>query len=74
MSATEWNTLSAQSAGTPKPSSRKQGSPLAYFLGFIFVLFIGILIFCYVVTKRASPVFVDVHGKPVAESSEHSHH
>jgi hypothetical protein len=26
------------------------------------------------VTKRTNPVFVDVHGRPVAESSEHSHH
>lgn len=55
-------------------SLRKQRPPLVYFLAFIFVLFIGILIFCYIVTKRTNPVFLDSHGKPVVESSEHSHH
>ncbi len=52
----------------------RKPAPLTYFLGFIFVLFIGILVFCYVVTKRANPVFTDEHGKPVTESAEHSHH
>jgi len=37
------------------------------------VLFIGILVFCYAVTKRANPVFLDEHGKPAAASSQHSH-
>ncbi len=53
-------------------SPRKKAAPLAYFLGVIFVLFIGILIFCYVVTKRANPVFLDEHGK-VVTSSDHTH-
>ena len=64
----EWNDLSIQG-----PAPRKQAAPLVYFLEFVFALFIGILIFCYIVTKRTNPVFVDVHGKPVAESSGHSH-
>ena len=68
MSAIEWNSLAAKA-----PAARKQATPLLYFLSFIFVLFIGILIFCYVVTKRTNPVFLDQHGKPVAASSEHSH-
>ena len=68
MSATEWNALTAKER-TP----RKQGSPLLYLLGVVFALFIGILIFCYVVTKRTNPVYVDLDGKPVAASSEHSH-
>jgi len=67
MSAIEWNALSA------KGPTRKQPAPLLYFLGFVFVLFIGILIFCYVITRRTNPVFLDQHGKPVAASSEHSH-
>jgi len=54
--------------------TRRRGSFLSYFLALVFVLFIGILIFCYVVTKRTSPVFLDEHGKPVAASSDHSHH
>lgn len=52
----------------------KKPAPLAYFLGFVFVLFIGMLIFCYVVTKRTNPVFLDEHGQPVQSSSGHSHH
>jgi len=53
-------------------SSRKP-APLTYFLGFIFVLFIGILVFCYAVTRRTNPVYLDEHGKPVTQSAEHSH-
>ena len=68
MSTTEWNALAAKG-----PAARAQGSPLLYLLSFVFVLFIGILIFCYVVTKRSNPVFLDQHGKPVATGSEHSH-
>ena len=48
-------------AGTP---ARKQGSPLLYFLYFVMALFIGILIFCYIVTRRTHPIFLDEHGKP----------
>lgn len=55
-------------------SPRKPRAPLVYFLAFIFVLFIGILIFCYVVTKRTNPVFLDSHGKPAVEHSDGSHH
>jgi len=51
----------------------KKPAALAYFLGFVFVLFIGILVFCYAVTKRTNPVFLDEHGKPAAASAEHSH-
>lgn len=66
---TEWNALAPKSSDT-----RKQRSPLLYFLVFVFVLFIGILVFCYVITKRTNPVFLDAHGKPVAESSDSAHH
>jgi len=66
---TESNALASET-----PVSRKQGTPLLYFLIFVFVLFIGILIFCYTVTKRANPVQVDLNGKPVAEGSVSSHH
>ena len=64
----DWNTVATKAGG------QKQSSPLMYFLGFVFVLFIGILIFCYVVTKRTNPVFLDQHGQPAATGSEHSHH
>ncbi len=53
--------------------ARKKPAPLVYFLGFVFVLFIAILVFCYIVTKRANPVMLDEHGKPVSTSSGDSH-
>ena len=66
---TEWNSLAPATVKT-----RKRSSPLLYFLGFVFILFIGILIFCYVVTRRANPVLLDPNGTPVTQSSESSHH
>ena len=44
-------------------SPHKKAAPLTYFLGVVFVLFIGILVFCYAVTKRTNPVFLDEQGK-----------
>jgi hypothetical protein len=44
----------------------KKSTPFAYFLGFVFVLFIAILIVCYIITKRSNPILLDQHGKPVA--------
>ncbi len=66
---TEWNAFSAESQ-----VNRKSATALAYFLVFVSALFIGILIFCYVVTKRANPIFLDEHGNPTVQSSGHSHH
>ena len=54
-------TVSQQTA-RPRP---KQGSPLLYFLGFVTVVFMGILVFAYIVTKRTHPVYLDEHGSPV---------
>ena len=51
----------------------KKPAFLTYFLGFVFVLFIGILIFTYVVTKRTNPVMLDQNGKPVASEPAHDH-
>jgi hypothetical protein len=53
-------------------TARKKGSPFFYFLMAVMALFIGILIFCYIVTKRAHPVFLDEHGRPTnALPAEH---
>jgi len=30
----------------------------------VMAIFIGILIFVYIVTKRTHPIFLDEHGKP----------
>ncbi len=51
----------------------RQGSPLAYFLVLVSVIFIGILIFAYVVTKRSHPIYLDEHGKPVNAEPVHQH-
>lgn len=53
---------------------RKKPAPLVYFLGFVMALFIGILIFVYVVTKRTNPTMLDEHGKPAASGSSHAGH
>lgn len=55
-------------------SIRKKPAPLVYFLGLVFALFVGILIFVYVVTKRANPVVLDEHGKPAASGHNHAGH
>ncbi len=50
----------------------KQSSALLYFLGFVTLVFIGILVFAYVVTRRSHPVYVDEHGRPV-NAVAHAH-
>jgi len=46
--------------------NKLRGGFLLYFLMMVMALFIGILIFVWVVTKKANPVMLDEHGKPVA--------
>ncbi len=53
--------------------SNKKTAPLTYVLWLMSALFIGILIFCYVVTKRTNPILLDEHGRPVTSSPAHSH-
>jgi hypothetical protein len=53
----------------PNPKRRKQTSALMYFLVFVSLLFIGILIFAYTVTKRTNPIYVDERGNPVNSQS-----
>ena len=60
----------AMASGLP---ARKKPAFLTYFLGFVFALFIGILIFTYVVTKRTNPVMLDQNGKPVASEPARDH-
>jgi hypothetical protein len=67
--SSEWESFAA--AGSAR---RPQRPVLVYFLAFVFFLFVGILLFCYAVTKRTNPVFLDEHGKPVAADSHTSHH
>jgi len=50
-------------------TSKRKGTPLGYFLMFVFALFIGILVVVYIITKRSNPIMLDEHGKPVPTSS-----
>lgn len=50
---------------TSVPAGKKTAA-LVYVLAFSAVLFIGILIMAYVVTKQSHPIVLDEHGKPVA--------
>lgn len=34
------------------------------FLGFVFLLFVGLLIFVYAGARQANPVILDSHGRP----------
>lgn len=53
---------------------RKKQAPLTYFLVAVFILFIGILAFCYNVTRHTTLIYLDEHGKPIAAGAEHAHH
>ncbi len=48
--------------------SERKPAAFTYLLGFIFVLFIGILVFVYIVTKKSNPILLDEHGKPISQS------
>jgi hypothetical protein len=41
-----------------------------YFLGFVFFLFIGVLVFVYWGARQANPVILDEHGKPYEQSAK----
>lgn len=49
----------------------KRGTPLGYFLMFVFVLFIAILAMVYLITRQSRPVMLDEHGKPLASSCQY---
>ncbi len=46
--------------------SKPRGAFLLYFLISVMALFFGILIFVWVLAKKANPVMLDEHGRPVA--------
>ena len=45
--------------------SRKQGTILKFALSLIFLLFIGILVAVYFISKKANPILLDEKGKPI---------
>ncbi|HQR33287.1 MAG TPA: hypothetical protein PLK30_11140 [Blastocatellia bacterium] len=52
--------------------SLQQGKILTFLLGLVFVLFIGILVTTYIISKRANPILLDETGRPVnAQTVDH---
>lgn len=49
----------------------KKGTPLGYFLVFVFVLFIAILAVVYLITRQSRPVMLDEHGHPLVSSCQY---
>ncbi|HUB89741.1 MAG TPA: hypothetical protein VMA74_08420 [Dyella sp.] len=45
---------------------RRRSPALIYCLAFASALFIGILIYVYILTKQANPIMLDEHGRPTA--------
>ena len=68
------STMALSAKNIPSNRVTRKPAPLAYFLGFVFTLFIAILVFCYVVTKRTTLIYLDEHGRPVSSTTQSSHH
>jgi len=52
------------------PADKRRTAPLTIVLAVVFVVFCGILIFCYVATKRINPVMLDQQGRPLDSSAQ----
>jgi len=52
---------------------KKSAGFMPKFLGMVFVLFIGILVFAYIETKRANPVMLDEQGHVRGGAAQGSH-
>ena len=49
-----------------KPVAKTRRPPaIVVVIWLMSAMFIGILIFAYVVTKRTNPIFLDEHGRPL---------
>jgi hypothetical protein len=53
--------MNTKSAG---PAGSKRLPVLPYFLGFVFLLFVAILVFAYLETRKLNPVILDEKGAP----------
>jgi hypothetical protein len=53
-----------------QPEEKRRTAPLTIVLAVVFVVFCGILIFCYVATKRINPVMLDQQGRPLDSSAQ----
>jgi hypothetical protein len=54
----------------PQSPNNRRTAPLTIVLAVVFVVFCGILIFCYIATKRINPVMLDQNGKPLDSGSQ----
>lgn len=52
-------------------TAKKRPSSIVYLLTVIFVVFFGILVGSYIATKRANPIMLDLHGKPLQSQGSH---
>ncbi len=50
-------------------SARRRPAAFTLFLWFVMALFIGILVYVWVESKRANPILLDEHGHPVGQHS-----
>ena len=53
-----------------QPEEKRRTAPLTIVLAVVFVVFCGILIFCYVATQRINPVMLDQQGRPLDSSAQ----
>lgn len=44
---------------------------MKYFLGFVFLLFVSLLVFVYLGARQANPVILDEKGKPLGSAQPH---
>ncbi len=51
-------------------SPRRRPAALTLLLPLVIALFLGILVFVYVETKRANPILLDEQGRPTAPAHE----
>jgi len=52
------------------PADKRRTAPLTIVLAVVFVVFCGILIFCYIATKRINPVMLDQQGRPLDSTAQ----
>lgn len=55
-----------------KDSTQRHGAFLPKFLGFIMILFIGILVMTYLIARQVDPVILDEQGHVRSGGAQHA--